>query len=135
MASCSRNETPKPVLVKRFQNQPPNKSTYMPLPIPSYQERETIYLAIRDKGLLRKSGPMKVPTNRRNQYKYCHFHEDVRHNTSECYSLRNQIEWLVRGGLPTEFLQKSRRGNGVQSEIQEAADRRMDGEKNLMQQI
>ncbi|KAK4845460.1 hypothetical protein QYF36_005345 [Acer negundo] len=73
--------------------------------------RETIYLAIRDKGLFRKPGPKKVPADRRNKYKYCDFHKDVRHNTSECYSLRNQIEGL------------------------EAIDRRRDREKDLMQQI
>ncbi|KAK4838240.1 hypothetical protein QYF36_012171 [Acer negundo] len=49
---------------------------------------------------------MKAPANRRNQYKYCDFHEDVGHNTSECYSLCNQIESLVRGGLLVEFLQQ-----------------------------
>ncbi|KAI9156766.1 hypothetical protein LWI28_011886 [Acer negundo] len=64
-----------------------------------------------DKFLLKKPGPMKVPADRRNQYKYCDFHEDVGHNTSKCYSFRNQIEGL------------------------EAADRRRDGEKESMQQI
>ena len=46
--------------------------------------QETIYLAIKGKGLLRKPGPMKAPVDRRNRYKYCDFHEDVGHNTSEC---------------------------------------------------
>ncbi|KAK0586997.1 hypothetical protein LWI29_015920 [Acer saccharum] len=49
---------------------------------------------------------MKIPADQRNRYKYCDFHEDVGHNTSECYSLRNQIEGLVRGGLLVEFLQQ-----------------------------
>ncbi|KAI9157559.1 hypothetical protein LWI28_024396 [Acer negundo] len=39
LASHPKKETPKPVPVKRFQNQPPNKSTYRPLPVPSYNER------------------------------------------------------------------------------------------------
>ncbi|KAK4849338.1 hypothetical protein QYF36_023709 [Acer negundo] len=60
--------------------------------------RETIYLAIRVKGLLRKPGPMKVPADRRNQY-----------NIKE--------------------------GKRIQSGMQEAANRRRDGEKDLMQQI
>ena len=72
---------------------------------PLNASRETIYLAIRDKGLLRKPVPMKAPADRRNGFKYCDFHEDVGHNTSECYSLRNQIEGLVRRGLLVEFLQ------------------------------
>ena len=72
---------------------------------PINASRETIYLAIRDKGLLRKPIPIKAPADRRNRFKYCDFHEDVGHNTSECYSLRNQIEGLVRGGLLAEFFQ------------------------------
>ena len=100
---------------------------------PLNASRETIYLAIRDKGLLRKPVPMKIPVDRRNQYKYCDFHEDVGHNTSECYSLRNQIEALVRGGLLTEFLQQVRdsikEGKQVQSGMHEAAERRREGEK------
>ena len=59
---------------------------------PLHASRETIYLSICDKGLLRKPGPMKAPVDRRNRYKYCDFHEDVGHNTFECYSLHNQIE-------------------------------------------
>ena len=66
---------------------------------------ETIYLAIKDKGLLRKPGPMKAPVDKRNRYKYYDFHKDVGHNTSEYYSLCNQIEGLVREGLLIEFLQ------------------------------
>ena len=76
---------------------------------------------------------MKIPVDRRNQYKYCDFHEDVGHNTSECYSLRNQIEALVRGGLLTEYLQQVRdsikEGKQVQSGMQEATERRREGEK------
>ena len=75
---------------------------------PLNASQEAIYLAIRDKGLLRKPDPMKAPADGRNRYKYCNFHEDVGHNTSECYSLRNQIEGLVRGGLLAEFLQQVR---------------------------
>ena len=77
---------------------------YTPLNV----SRETIYLVIRDKGLLRKLGPMKAPADKRNRFKYYDFHEDVGHNMSECYNLRNQIEGLVRGGLLVEFLQQMR---------------------------
>ncbi|KAI9182217.1 hypothetical protein LWI28_023195 [Acer negundo] len=38
LALHPRKKTPKHVPVKRFQNQPPNRSTYKPPPIPSYQE-------------------------------------------------------------------------------------------------
>ena len=82
---------------------------------------------------------MKAPVDRRNRFKYCDFHKDVGHNTSKCYSLRNQIEGLVRGGLLVEFLQQVqdsiKEGKQVQSDMQEAAERRREREKNLMQQI
>ena len=88
---------------------------------PLNASRETIYLAIRDKGLFRKPVPIKAPADKRNRFKYYDFHEDVGHNTSECYSLRNQIEGLVRGGLLVEFLQQVRdsikEGKQVQSDM------------------
>ena len=106
---------------------------------PLNASQETVYLAIQDKGLLRKPDPIKVPADQRNRYKYCDFHEDVGHNTFECYSLRNQIESLVRGGLLTEFLQQVRdsikMGNEVQKEMRDAEERRKDEGKDLMQQI
>ena len=96
-------------------------SRYTPL----NASRETIYLAIRDKGLLRKPIPIKAPADRRNRFKYCDFHENVGHNTSECYSLRNQIEGLVRGGLLTKFLQQVqdniKEKKQMQSNLREAA--------------
>lgn len=49
--------------------------------------RETIYLAVRDKGFLRKPDQIEVLADQRNLYKYCDFHEHTGHNTSECYSL------------------------------------------------
>ena len=169
-----RKEAPKPSPARRFQNPPPNRSTYRPPPIPPYQEcyparrtppravsqlkevahivgddnaynhytplnasQEAFYLAIRDKGLLRKPDPMKAPADRRNRFKYCDFHEDVGHNTSECYNFRNQIEGLVKGGLLSEFLQRVRdsikEGKQVQSDMQKVAERRREGEKDLMQ--
>ena len=58
------------------------------------------------------------------------------HNTSECYSLRNQIEGLVRGGLLIEFLQQVRdsigEGKEVQWEIREVEKRQKDKGKDLM---
>ena len=94
---------------------------------PLNASQEAIYLAIGDKGLLRKRDPMKAPVDERNRFKYCDFHENVGHNTSECYSLRNQIEGLVRGGLLAEFLQRVRdsikEGKQVQSDMREAEEK------------
>ena len=102
-------------------------SRYTPL----NASRETIYLAIRDKGLLRKPVPIKAPADRRNRFKYYDFHEDVGHNTSECYSLRNQVESLVRGGLLTKFLQQVRDNikeeKHMQNNPREAVEKREEG--------
>ncbi|KAK0608169.1 hypothetical protein LWI29_026659 [Acer saccharum] len=166
--------SPKPVAVKKFQNHPPNPSTYRPPPSSQHRDRypvrrtpprttpplrevawvaseedwynhytslnasqETIYLAIRDNGLLKKPVLIKIPTNQRNRYKYCDFHEDVGHNTSECYSLCNQIEGLVKGGLLVKFLPQVRDsikvGNEVQLEMRDVEERRKVGGKDLMQ--
>ena len=86
---------------------------------------------------LTKPDPMKLPTDRRKKYKYCDFHEDIGHNTFECFSLRNQIEGLVRGGLLIEFLQQVKDGikmrKKVQKELQEPEERRKDKIKDLME--
>ena len=82
---------------------------------------------------------MKLPADRRNKYKYCDFHQDIGHNTSECYRLHNQIEGLERGGLLTEFLQQVRdgikTGKQVQKEMKEPEERRKDQGRDLMEQI
>jgi hypothetical protein len=97
-----------PSLVKEVarvsQSEENEYTNYTPLNAP----RETIYLVIRDKGLLKKPDPMKLPAGRRNKYKYCDFHENLGHNTSKCFNLRNLIEGLVRGGLLIEFLEQIR---------------------------
>jgi len=38
-----------------------------------------------------KGNPNKRPSN-----KYYYFHRDHRHNTSECYDLKQQIEALIK---------------------------------------
>ena len=76
--------TPSPVkeVARVRQSKEEEYTNYTPLNAP----RETIYLAIRDKGLLKKPDPMKLPADWRNMYKYYDFHEDVGHNTLECFN-------------------------------------------------
>ncbi|KAK0596691.1 hypothetical protein LWI29_018160 [Acer saccharum] len=53
-----------------------------------------------------RKDPRETVMEDRSRYRYYNFHEDYGHNTSECYSMRNQIENLVRMSLLTEFLTK-----------------------------
>ncbi|KAL5767567.1 hypothetical protein ACOSQ2_014350 [Xanthoceras sorbifolium] len=41
---------------------------------------------------------MRTPTRIRNMNKFCHYHNEAGHNTSECYELRDAIESLIRRG-------------------------------------
>ncbi|KAK0586441.1 hypothetical protein LWI29_006949 [Acer saccharum] len=129
--------TPSPVreVARITQLEEEEYTNYTPLNAP----RETIYLAIQDKGLLKKPDPMKLLADRRNKYKYCDFYRDIGHNTSECFSLRNQIKNLVRGSLLVEFLQQVRdgieTGKQVQREMKEPEERRKDQGRDLMEQI
>ncbi|KAL5773489.1 hypothetical protein ACOSP7_013076 [Xanthoceras sorbifolium] len=41
---------------------------------------------------------MRMPTRTRNLNKFCHYHNEAGHNTSECYELRDTIEGLIKRG-------------------------------------
>ena len=47
---------------------------------------------------------MKGDPNLRPRNKYCHFHRDHEHDTSECYDLKQQIEALIKKGKLQQFV-------------------------------
>nr|GEV60044.1 reverse transcriptase domain-containing protein [Tanacetum cinerariifolium] len=51
-----------------------------------------------DKGKFKAPPPMTTPVEKRNNNKFCEFHEEVRHNTDECMHLKRQIEELIKNG-------------------------------------
>ena len=65
---------------------------------------EYIFYQIRDNGLLRPLKPIKKYPNMKRNLKYCKFHEDFSHNTSECFSLCEEIESLILSGYLKEFV-------------------------------
>ena len=56
-------------------------------------------------GLLWDPPPLRTDCARRNQNKYCNFHNDVGYDTKDCIQLHDQIELLVRDGHLREFME------------------------------
>ncbi|XP_073152672.1 uncharacterized protein [Henckelia pumila] len=50
---------------------------------------------------------MKDNPKRLKSDKYCHFHKDKGHSTEDCYSLRTEIEKLIKRGYLKDFVSKS----------------------------
>ena len=51
---------------------------------------------------------LKGDPNKRFKDKYCHFHQDHGHDTSECYDLKQQIRALIRQGKLQRFVSKEK---------------------------
>ncbi|XP_021727220.1 uncharacterized protein LOC110694355 [Chenopodium quinoa] len=51
---------------------------------------------------------MKSPVSSRDKSKYCHFHEDVGHDTEGCFSLRRLFDRLADEGALKSYMPKSR---------------------------
>ena len=73
---------------------------YMPLNAPLDQ----VLMQIKDDPSLKWLEKMKGDPNKRNKNKYCHFHKDHRHDTDECYDLKQQIENLITQEKLRNFL-------------------------------
>ncbi|XP_075636791.1 uncharacterized protein LOC142609034 [Castanea sativa] len=61
-----------------------------------------------NKGPLTFPGKLKGDPNKRSRDKYCCFHHDHGHDTSECYDLKQQIEALIRQGKLQGFVSKEK---------------------------
>ena len=47
--------------------------------------------------------PSWTPSNRKDQSKYCRFHQDHGHNTDDCINLKDQVETLIHQGRLSRF--------------------------------
>jgi len=61
-------------------------------------------MQIKDNSTLDWVEKLKGDPNKRSKEKYCHFHYDNGHNTSECYELKSQIEALIGKGKLQQFV-------------------------------
>jgi hypothetical protein len=70
--------------------------------------------------------PLKIPGNPsyKNEGKYCDFHEQARHYTKGCITLRLLIEKLIKNGMLVQFLREQRNqlGNDKDNRLQNCRD-------------
>ena len=67
---------------------------------------DQVLMQIKDKETLTFLGKLKGDPSKRTRDKYCYFHRNHSHDTSECYDLKQQIEAFVRQGKLQRFVGK-----------------------------
>ncbi|XP_030940282.1 uncharacterized protein LOC115965251 [Quercus lobata] len=65
-------------------------------------------MQIKDEGALTFPRNLKGDPNKRPKDKYCRFHLDHGHDTTNCYDLKQQIEALIRQGKLQRFVNRER---------------------------
>ncbi|XP_022159079.1 uncharacterized protein LOC111025521 [Momordica charantia] len=80
---------------------------YTPTTIPSSEILTNIEETGMEK-LLKRPKKLRGDPEKRNKDKYCRFHRDHGHNTSNCWELKRQIEDLIQYGYFKKFVGKSR---------------------------
>nr|GEX77942.1 reverse transcriptase domain-containing protein [Tanacetum cinerariifolium] len=61
-------------------------------------------------GKFQPPSPMGTPVEKRNNNKFCDFHNDKGHGTDECMQLKKQIEELVRPGKLSHLIKEIKHG-------------------------
>ena len=69
---------------------------------------DQVLMQIKDKEALTYPGKLKGGPNRRSKDKYCCFHRDHGHDTTDCYDLKQQIKALIKQGKLQRFVKKER---------------------------
>ena len=64
---------------------------------------------------------MKGDPNKHNRNKYCRFHRDHRHDTDECFDLKQQIENLIRQGKLSNFLGRDYKDEKLKTKVEESS--------------
>ena len=77
-----------------------------------------VLMQIKDDPSLKWSEKMKGDPNKRNKNKYCCFHRDHRHDTDECYDLKQQIENLIRQGKFRHFIGRDHKDEKLKGKVE-----------------
>ena len=85
----------KPSIAPRFQAFTPLNTT-----------PEQILMQIENRNILTRPEPMRTDPDKRDRTKYCQFHNDHGHLTSDCIHLKRQIEALIQQGELKEFVNR-----------------------------
>ncbi|XP_073131434.1 uncharacterized protein [Henckelia pumila] len=100
-----KREEDKPYIRKRDEKRTSQSPRLQNIPLNS---RLTDILVVAEKqGLLHPPRPMQNNPKRQRSDKYCHFHKDKGHTTEDCFSLRAEIEKLIKRGHLGNFVDKS----------------------------
>ena len=67
---------------------------------------DQVLMQVKDEWALTFSRKLKGDPSKRFRDKFCRFHRDHDHDTSECYDLKQQIEALIRQGKLQRFIGK-----------------------------
>ena len=78
-------------------------------------------MQIKDDPSLKWPEKMKGDPNKRNRNKYCLFHRDHKHDTNECFDLKQQIENLIRQGKLRNFLGRDYKDEKLKTEVEESS--------------
>ena len=81
---------------------------------------DQVLMQIKDQGTLTFLGKLKSDPNKRSRNKYCCFHHDHSHDTTDYYDLKQQIEALIKEGKLQKFVSKER----TDTNLREQASRR-----------
>ena len=77
-------------------------------------------MQIKDDPSLKWPEKMKGDPNKHNKTKYCRFHRDHRHDTDECFDLKQQIENLIRQGKLKNFLGREHKDDKFKGKLKES---------------
>ena len=69
---------------------------------------DQVLMQIKVEGALTFPDKLKADPNKRLRDKYCRFHRDHNHDTTDCYNLKQHIEALIRQGKLQRFVRKER---------------------------
>ena len=89
---------------RRFKNPTGRFTSFTPLTDPIDQA----LMQIKDEGALTFSDKLKGDPNKRSRDKYCRFHCDHDHDTTDYYVLKQQIETFIRQGKLQRFISKEK---------------------------